>query len=135
MQSFAVEVDLDVPPAAAWMVVGDPTAVPRWYPTYIDSTLDGDMRTLTREDGVVIHERVLHRDDEGMSYSYSVVDGLPLAHHRAGFEVHPRDAGSRVRWWTEVEHEDPSVDMEARLRARQEDALQGLKTYVEGGGL
>jgi hypothetical protein len=136
VQSFSVEVDLAVPPDAAWAVVGDPTAVPRWYPQYVESTLDGDMRTLTRADGVVIHERVLHRDDAGRSYSYSVVDGLPLAHHRAGFEVHERpDGGSRVRWWTEVEHEDPSVDMEARLHTRQQEALLGLRTYIEGGGV
>lgn len=131
MQRFAVEVEVAVPPERAWEVVGDPTAVPRWYPQYTGSTIEGDMRTLTRADGVVIHERVLHRDDPGMSYSYSVVDGLPLAEHRAGFEVHPSGDGSRVRWWTEVAHEDPSIDMEARLRDRQREALEGLRRLLE----
>jgi mxaD protein len=132
MATFTVEVHIDASPDAVWAVVGDPCGVTRWYPLYTGCRIDGDVRVLTRADGVELTERMFGRDDAGMTYSYSVTAGLPLASHEASFTVVPDGEGSRVLWRTSAEHEDPSVDMEARLRDRQAEALEQLRTYVEG---
>ncbi|MGI9539352.1 MAG: SRPBCC family protein [Miltoncostaeaceae bacterium] len=126
-----MEIDVAVPPDKAWALVGDPVGVPCWYPLYETCTLDGDVRTLARADGVKLLERLLDRDDERRYYAYGVIEGLPLAHHEASFEVHEADGGSRIVWHTVAEHEDPDIDMEARLAERQIEALGGLKRVLE----
>jgi len=91
------------------------------------------VRTLRRADGGVLLERPLERDDAEYTYAYSVVAGIPLRSHRASFTVAPSAAGSRIIWHTEAEHDDPEVDIEARLADRQHDALLGLKALLETG--
>lgn len=131
--AFSVSVDVAVTPEEAWAVIGDPLAVPRWYPTYVDCTLTGDVRVLRRADGAELVERLLERDDDGRSYAYSVISGVPLRYHRASFRVEPRGAGSRIVWHTDAEHNDPDVDMQERLADRQREALGGLKALLESG--
>jgi carbon monoxide dehydrogenase subunit G len=129
---FGVEIDVAVPAAQAWELVGDPCGVPQWYPLYISCTLDGNVRTLARADGAVLVEEMLTRDDDAMTYTYAVTDGLPLAEHEASFTVVPTDSGCRIAWNTHAVHEDPSIDMEERLVDRQMEALQGLRDVLEG---
>jgi hypothetical protein len=133
VKAFSVSIDVAVTPDEAWMVIGDPCAVPRWYPVYVSCDLEGDVRTLRRADGGVLVERLLERDDAAYTYAYSVVAGVPLRSHRASFTVAPAAAGSRIIWHTEAEHDDPEVDIEARLADRQHDALLGLKALLETG--
>lgn len=130
---FGVEIELAVPAAEAWALVGDPCGVPKWYPLYETCTPEGSTRTLARADGAVLVEEILSRDDAGMTYSYAVTAGLPLAEHEASFTVVPTDAGCRVVWRTHAVHEDPSVDMEERLVDRQREALEGMRAVLEGG--
>jgi hypothetical protein len=134
-KAFDVSVDVAVSPDAAWAVIGDPLAVPRWYPTYVSCQLVGDTRTLRRADGGELVERMLERDDAARTYAYSVIAGVPLRNHRASFTVVPIDGGSRIVWHTDAEHEDPEVDMEARLADRQREALDGLKRLLETGSV
>lgn len=131
---FGTELDLAVTPEAAWAVVGDPCGVTRWYPLYVSCDVDGTIRTLGRADGAVVIEELLSRDDQAMTYSYAVTEGLPLAEHEASFTVEPREGGCRVVWRTHAVHEDPSIDMEERLSARQAEALEGLRALLEGDG-
>lgn len=133
LRAWEVSVDVDVDPDTAWALVGGRDQVPRWYPVYVSSVTDGDTRTLTRADGVTLVERLLERDEAGRSYSYAAVAGLPLASHRAGFRVEPREGGCTVVWSTEAEHEDPAVDMRERLADRQREALEAMKRVLEEG--
>ena len=84
-------------------------------------------------DGAVVVEDLLARNDDAMTYSYAVTAGLPLAEHTASFTVEPNDDGCRVIWRTHAVHEDPSIDMEARLADRQREALEGLRAVLEAG--
>jgi hypothetical protein len=77
------------------------------------------------------HNHGLTRDDAGMSYSYTVTSGLPLAEHEASFRVEPRGTGSRIVWHTHAVNTDPSVDMEERLADRQREALEGLRALLD----
>ncbi len=129
---WEVTLDLECSPEAAWAVVGDPCGVPKWYPLYTGCHTEGTVRTLERSDGAVVVEDILSRDDAAMEYSYAVTAGLPLSEHEASFRVEPRGDGSRVVWRTHAVGEDPSVDMEARLADRQREALEGLRTLLDG---
>jgi len=130
-EPFDVSVDVAVTPDEAWAVIGDPLAVPRWYPTYVSCELAGGIRTLRRADGGELVERMLERDDTACTYAYSVVSGAPLRRHRASFTVVPAAGGCRIIWHTDAEHEDPAIDMQARLADRQREALEGLKRLLE----
>ena len=132
-ESFYVTVDVAVPPERAWELVGDPCGVKRWYPLYESCTVEGERRMLRRSDGVELIEHLNDRDDVKMTYSYSVVAGLPLTYHYARFSVQPAPGGCRVVWETAAEHQNPTVDMRARLESRQAEALQGLKRLLETG--
>ncbi len=129
---FGAEIELTVPADVAWDVVGDPCGVTRWYPLYTACTVEGATRTLERSDGAVIVEDLLSRDDDAMTYTYAVTAGLPLAEHEASFSVVPTGPGCRVVWRTHAVHEDPAIDMEERLAARQQEALEGLRALLEG---
>ncbi len=132
-EAFTVDVQISVTPEDAWRVIGDPCAVPRWYPTYVSCELKGDVRRLRRADGGELVERMLTRDEAGMSYSYSVISGAPLRSHWASFTVVPDPNGCRLIWETRAQHEDPSIDMRERLAGRQQEALLGLKALLESG--
>lgn len=130
-RTWDVEIDVAVSPDAAWELVGDPEGVPRWYPLYKTCVVDDGTRTLERADGVTLVERLIDRDEGRRYYSYGVVEGLPLAHHEASFEVREAGDGSLIVWHTVAEHEDPEIDMEDRLAERQREALAGLKRVLE----
>lgn len=127
-----VTLDVEAAPDAAWAVVGDPCGVTKWYALYTACRTEGNTRTLERADGAVVVEDLLTRDDDAMTYSYTVTAGLPLAEHEASFRVEPHGTGSRIIWRTYAVHEDASVDMEERLADRQREALEGLRALLDG---
>lgn len=129
---FGAEIELAVSPEVAWALVGDPCAVTAWYPLYTTCNLEGSTRTLRRADGAAVVEDLLLRDDAAMTYSYAVTSGLPLAEHEASFTVVPTEGGCRVVWRTHAVHDDPSIDMEERLADRQREALEGMRSVLEG---
>ena len=93
----------------------------------VDSTFDGEVRTVTFADGFVARERIVDVDDEAMRVAYTVIDG-PFSHHHASMQVHPTaDGGSRVVWTTDLLPDElgPIVEglVDAGARAMQ-DALR-----------
>jgi carbon monoxide dehydrogenase subunit G len=132
MSAWAVTIDVDAPPDEVWAFIGDPTTVARWYPKYVSCAVDGDSRALRSAEGAVLVERLLERDDARRFYSYSVLSGAPVRTHLASFEVTPQGGGSRIRWATQAEPLEPSVDLEARLSGTQTDAMQRVKAILEG---
>ena len=133
-RSWEVSVDVAAPADRAWELVGDPTSVPRWYPQYVRCEVEGDMRRAWNVDGAVLVERLLERDDARRYYSYDIVSGLPLRSYEASFEVVEQGAGCRIVWRVRGEHQDPEIDLEQRLTARQIEALGRMKALIESGG-
>lgn len=131
LKSWTLSIDVDASPDAAWAVVGDLYVAPRFYPKYVSAEVDGDIRVLTNTEGGKLVERLLERDEVARSYAYSVIEGAPVRSHRASFTVEPLGDGSRIVWATEAEGLDADLDMEARLRPSQTDALTRLKALIE----
>ena len=128
---YTLTIDVDAPPDAAWSVVGDVTAVPTWFTKYVECNVEGDIRTLRSAEGAELVERLLERDDEAMTYAYTVIAGPPLKSHWASFTVTPRAGGSAIVWHTRAEFLDESIDTEDRLAAGQLAGLERLKALCE----
>lgn len=101
--------DVDAPPAAVWAVIGDFCAIGRWHPQVERCILSNDeddesvtvqVRGLVVKGGLgTIVEIETARDETGMSYSYSFVQGpLPVSAYNATFAVRPNGSGSTVIW-------------------------------------
>ncbi|MBE7199035.1 MAG: SRPBCC family protein [Parafilimonas terrae] len=101
--------DVDAPPAAVWAVIGDFCAIGRWHPQVERCILSNDeddesvtvqVRGLVVKGGLgTIVEIETARDETGMSYSYSFVQGpLPVSAYNATLAVRPNGSGSTVIW-------------------------------------
>jgi len=128
---YELTIDVDAPPDVAWSVVGDPTAVPRWFGKYVECTVDGDVRTLRSAEGAELVELLMDRDEAGRRYAYTVTAGPPLRSHLASFQVVPRDGGSTIVWRTAAVFLDESIDAEERLAGAQREGLLRLKALCE----
>ena len=129
---YVIAIDIAARPDAVWEILGDPCGVPRWYRLYVGCEVEGDVRRLSRSDGVELVERLLDRDEARRYYAYEILSGAPLRSHWASFEVQDSgDGGSRVLWHTRAEPVDPAGDVEARLGPRQVEALRVLKGMLE----
>ncbi len=131
MPEFEVAVDVAVAPETAWAVVRDPCAITRWYPVYVRCHAVRDMRILERIDGSTLQERFLSRDEEAMTLTSSVLQGLPVTDHRNVFRVEALHPGCRVTWWTRADPDDPSVDLVEWMPREHLAALHGLRDYLE----
>ncbi|MGH1591938.1 SRPBCC family protein [Methylobacterium phyllosphaerae] len=101
--------DIPAPPAAVWALVGDFCAIQLWHPQVRRCILSGDddddgiraqIRGLVVTGGQgTITEVETTRDEAGMSYSYSFIQGpLPVRAYNATLAVRPNGAGSTVIW-------------------------------------
>lgn len=128
---YELTIDVDAPADVTWSVVGDPTAVPRWFVKYVECTVEGDVRTLRSAEGAVLVEQLLDRDDVERRYSYAVTAGPPLKSHLASFQVVARGADSTIVWRTAAVFLDESIDTEQRLAGAQREGLERLRAMCE----
>jgi len=99
-REFLVDGDVD----ATWAALCDVGAIHERLARgfVVDTTLDGDHRTVTFAGGTVVRERLIGRDDARRRLAYAVVDNPGVRHH-ASFQVLPGDlGGSRIVWITDV---------------------------------
>lgn len=101
--------DLPAPAAAVWALIGDFCGIQLWHPQVercIASADDDDdgiraqIRGLVVKGGLgTIVEVETARDEAGMSYSYSFIQGpLPVRAYNSTLAVRPNGAGSTVIW-------------------------------------
>jgi uncharacterized protein YndB with AHSA1/START domain len=101
--------DIPAPPAAVWALVGEFCAIQNWHPQVQRCILSGE----DDDDGIraqirglvvkgaqgTIAEVETARDEVGMSYSYSFIQGpLPVRAYNATLTVRPNGEGSTVIW-------------------------------------
>jgi uncharacterized protein YndB with AHSA1/START domain len=92
---------------AVWTVVGDPTALPLWFPSVKTCRLEGDQRICELHSGAVITERVLECDSQRRLLRYQISTGLSVASHLGTVEVtEDGPDGCAVTYTTELEPDD-----------------------------
>jgi carbon monoxide dehydrogenase subunit G len=102
MGKDAVATDVTAPADDAWALVGDFHGIGQWFPGIDSVRAEGDDRVLSMF-GIEVRERLLERDETARSITYSIVDGVPVEHHRATVSVTPTEHGSTITWAFEAE--------------------------------
>ncbi len=97
MAEGAVDVTVVAAPDEVWRRVGDFGAVKDFFPGIDSFRLEGDDRIIGMF-GMEIRERLVSRDDETRTITYSVVGGVPIDSHQASITVEPDGEGSKVTW-------------------------------------
>jgi len=107
LPALALEVRQSVEVAAApervWQAIGEFCSIAEWHPAVARCAAgeqDGAaLRTLTTVDGAVLVERRVQHSEEGMSYSYQIVESpLPVADYEATLAVMDSAGGSMITW-------------------------------------
>ena len=96
-------VAVTAPPEQVWQVIGDFCAIADWHPVVgqcAQSEQNGvAMRTLTTVDGGVLVEKRVQYSDEGMSYTYEIVESpLPVTDYVSTLAVMAGADGSLITW-------------------------------------
>jgi len=103
MASIIRQFGLAAPPAVVWDAVADFGALhTRLVPGFVTATaVDGDVRTVTFGNGMVVRERLVGMDPARRRLAYTnALDGVE--HHAASVIVEDAPGGSRVTWITDV---------------------------------
>jgi uncharacterized protein YndB with AHSA1/START domain len=130
---FTVSVEVAVPPHEVWALAGDPARVHEWFGPVVGTEIDGDVRTVEMANGAQLVERLVDRDDPGLSYSYEVLSGIPgLTSHRATIWVTPQQRGSVIHWRQTATSDVEGYDIEARLAGVMTAGLEHLRDVLEG---
>ena len=96
-------VEVAAPPEQVWQAIGGFCTIAEWHPVVarcVDGERDGvALRTLTTVDGAVLVERRVQYSEEGMSYSYQIVESpLPVRDYEATLAVMDSAGGSTITW-------------------------------------
>jgi mxaD protein len=97
MAEGSVDVTVGAPPDEVWVKVGDFGGLQEYFPGIDTFRLEGDERIIGMF-GMEIRERLLSRDDDTRTLTYSVIGGVPVESHRATISVEPDGAGSKITW-------------------------------------
>jgi carbon monoxide dehydrogenase subunit G len=90
-----------------------------------DCRLDGDVRTVTFANGMVVDELIVSVDDDVRRVAYSARGEL-TRHHHASFEVLDGDDGTRILWTTDVLPDEAAAGIAAMVDAGTEAIIKTL---------
>lgn len=130
MATIMREIPLKVPADRAWTALRDVGRADRAFPgILVGSRLDGDVRTVTFGNGLVVRERIVTIDDQSRRLAYAVIDGS-MSHHNASLHVLDEgDSRCRVVWTTDLLPDD----LEPSIRALVAQGAEALRQFLEGG--
>lgn len=125
-REFIVEAD----PNRVWSAIQDVGAIhQRLAKGFVDDTqLEGDVRTVTFKNGVVVKERILGVDSQNRRMAYTILSDK-LEHHSAAFQV-VTEANRRTRiiWTADI----LPKEMENYLSGMSDRAIEAMKRTLEG---
>lgn len=131
MGSIHHETVLDVAADSAWAALRQVELAHKLFAgVLVDARLEGDVRTVTFANGLLVRERIVDVDDERRRLAYFAFDGTPMSHHNASMQIIPESAGrSRFVWIADFL---PSSFGETMLPLVEQGA-QSLKMSLESG--
>jgi hypothetical protein len=103
MATVRREVRINAPADEVWALLGDPAAIPKWFPGIVDATVDGKTRVITTASGIPIPEEIVTLDPLLRRFQYRVQ--LPVVRSHLGtidvFDL--GDGTSLVSYGTDAE--------------------------------
>jgi uncharacterized protein YndB with AHSA1/START domain len=96
-------VEVAAPPEKVWDTISGFCSIAKWHPVVkqcTESAQNGaEMRKLETADGGVLVEKRVQYSDEGMSYTYVIVDSpLPVSNYVSTLAVMGSGDGSMITW-------------------------------------
>jgi hypothetical protein len=130
MASIHHEVVVKMDTDEAWAALRQVGQAHRLFaPVLVGGQLDGDIRTVSFANGMVVRERILDVDDQRKRVAYAVLDGPGLEFHHASMELLEEGPGRcRFRWITDFVPDNAA----AALQPLIEQGSQALKKNLEG---
>ena len=118
-QAFA-SIEIPVPPDQVWNLIGGFGSLPDWLPYIPKSELSegGRVRSLVNPEGENIVEQLEKFDNEGRTYSYSIVRApFPVTAYLSTLRVQAtgQGPGSRVDWFGHFKPDGVSEEDASRL--------------------
>ena len=129
MAAIHKKVTVEVGGDKAWAAlrrVGD--AHKLFAPVLVDARLDGDVRTVTFANGMVLRERILDVDDERRRVAYAAMDAPGTTYHHASMEIVDEGPGRCQFVWVTDFH-PPEVG--ASITPLIEHGANALKSNLE----
>lgn len=130
MVTILREVSVNLPIAKVWARlrrVGE--AHELFAGVLVGGRIEGDLRTVTFANGMVVTEQILGVEEASMRVAYSVIDG-PFERHAASMQAIAEGEGtSRVVWFSDFKP-DALAEMVTPL---MEAGLAALKANLEAG--
>ena len=127
MTTVTETISLDASPTEVWSFIGDFDRLDSWHPAVASSETvheRGDrIRHLTLGDGSKIVERLDAQDDEGRSYTYTILEPgpLPVQNYQSTLSVTGDATATTVTWSSEFEPRDLS-------EAEAQETMSGVYT-------
>jgi len=115
MTEVSRSADLQAEAAEVWSKIGRFDSLPQWHPVVDAGQIeekDGKVfRVLTIAGGGTLTERLESRDDQGMTYTYSIIEGpLPVQDYVSTITVKPQAEGCIVEWVGKFSAKDATED-------------------------
>lgn len=128
MAYAALELFVNSAPDKVWALCGAFDSPAQWHPVVaeVELSADGLTRTMHLINGQTVVERETSRSEEGMSYTYTLVDsGMPLETFLGQFQVIGLGEMSRIVW---------SADFDPLPGVPEEDALAMVERMLHSAG-
>ncbi len=140
MAKVSMSMDLGAQGKTVWDLIGGFNALPDWHPAVEKSEIVGDgkgsVRTLHLVGGGTITERLEQLDDEGKSYSYSILSSpLPVANYTSTIRLSEAADGSGcvVEWESDFQADGaPESDAIQAIEGVYAAGLENLKKMFGG---
>ena len=140
MAKVSMSMNLGEQAKTVWDMIGGFNALPDWHPAVQRSEIEGDgtgsIRTLHLVGGGTITERLEQQDEDGRSYSYSILSGpLPVANYTATIRLKdaPDGSGCVVEWESDFEPAGaPETDAVKAIQGVYAAGLDNLKKMFGG---
>jgi len=133
MASVKLDIPITAPASRVWAAVRDIGAIhTRFVPGFVtDTTLDGNLRTVTFETGFVAQELIVDLDEEARRLAYSVRPNELMSHHHATFEVIPQ---GESRCWLVWQADFLPAEAAEPVRAMMEQGAAVMQRTLGGRG-
>ena len=110
-----------------WKLVGDPSALPRWFPGVVDAQVDGTKRVITTASGISLPEEIVTNDPIQRRFQYRLTAGI-VRNHLGTIDVFDLGEGrSLVSYATDCE---PAA-LALMIGGATGNALKELKRQLE----
>ena len=129
MPSIHKHVTIEVGADKAWAALRRVSDAHKLFaPVLVDARLDGDVRTVTFANGMVLRERILDVDDDRCRVAYTAMDAPGMAYHHASMQI-VDDGPGRCRFVWITDFHPPEVG--SSIAPLIEHGINALKSNLE----